>query len=96
MTIDQELIMKSAVLSRVAPREWADFMTALQKYGDELARQCVQAQPEHLQISQGRAQQCASLVTLFGDAGKTADRIATKEAARTAVQHRRAQWQRAS
>jgi hypothetical protein len=85
---EQELVKKSASLSRFAPREWAEFLSAMQNYGDALARVCVQSQPEHLQISQGRAQQCASLVALFGDAGKTADRIASKEAARAAVKRR--------
>lgn len=75
MRPDQELILKAASVATRAPMEWAGFVQALKEFADVKARECVSSPPEQLQITQGRAQQCASLVALFGDAVKSADRI---------------------
>jgi hypothetical protein len=88
-TVDSELVLKSASLSRIAPREWEEFLKAFRAYGDDQSRLCVQAATDQLHRMQGRAQQCDSLSDLFGNAGKTADRIAQKRAASAAVQQRR-------
>lgn len=85
MTPEQDLILKTASLSRATSGVvWEAFLKAFKEYGDVQMRLCVEAAPEHLARLQGRAQQCASLLALFGDAGKTADRIASKRAANTA------------
>ena len=75
MRTDQELVLSAASVASRAPVEWATFIKALKIYADEKASECVQSLPERLQLMQGRAQQCASLVTLLGDAVKSADRI---------------------
>ena len=78
---EKDLILMAATLSRAAPKEWKDFLGAVEKYGDVQTRRVVQASAGDLARLQGWAQQCASLIALFGDAGKSADRIATKRAA---------------
>ena len=75
LNLEKELIMKTAMLRRTAPHEFDEWVAVLQQYSSDVARQCVQAPPDHLHRIQGRAQQCEDLTTLFVNACKTADRV---------------------
>jgi hypothetical protein len=69
------LTLKAAALAKTAPTQWREFLAELELYGAAKSRECVMAPPEVLQVTQGRAQQVASLVALFTDAVKDAERI---------------------
>ena len=69
------LVLKAAALARSAPVQWREFLAELAVYVDVKKNECIQAPPEMLQVTQGRAQQLASLLTLFNNAVKDADRV---------------------
>lgn len=69
------LTLKAAALARAAPHQWREFLAELTVYANTKKDECIQAPVEVLQVTQGRAQQIASLVTLFNNAVKDADRI---------------------
>lgn len=75
---DRDLIVKSAAISRRAPNEWSDFLAAFKSYTDARRDQCVSSPVDTLQVAQGRAQQCASLLRLLEECVKTADQISEK------------------
>jgi hypothetical protein len=72
---DKDLTEPAARLARSAPGEWREFLEAFRKYTDARKDNCVLAQLDELQRSQGRAQQCVQLVALLSDAIKSADRM---------------------
>jgi hypothetical protein len=72
------LTLASASLSRAAPREWEQFLEEYKKHQAEITKQLVQSPGENVLVAQGRAQHAASLADLFGNAVKTADRVAKK------------------
>jgi hypothetical protein len=75
---DRELIVVSAAIARRAPEEWSDFLAAFKSYTDTRRDQCVSSPVDTLQVTQGRAQQCVSLLRLLEDCVRTADQIAEK------------------
>ena len=89
MRPDQDLIIKSASLARAAPHAWREFLGSLKNYSADQAVQCVQSPAAELTRMQGRAQQCAELLTLFENAVTTADRIKTPSAVQSATATRR-------
>ena len=72
---DADLVKKIASLRRCAPREFDEAVAALKEYSHRASALCVASPPDHLARLQGKAQQCAEIVTLFQDADKTANRI---------------------
>lgn len=76
----EELILKTADMSRAAPQEWRGFVAAAGRYAALLKEQCVQSPLEMLQRNQGRAQQASEFVTLFNEAVSKADRLITQAA----------------
>ena len=76
---DRELIFTSAAIARRAPEEWSDFLAAFKSYTETRRDQCVSSPVDTLQVAQGRAQQCVSLLRLFEDCVKTADQITEKK-----------------
>lgn len=89
MRPDQAFVQAVATLQRAAPAEWREFLRHFEVYAQKEAMACVSSPPADLHRMQGRAQQCASLQDLFGNAGKTADRIASKRAANSAAVQQR-------
>jgi ribosomal protein RSM22 (predicted rRNA methylase) len=77
---DRDLIFAAAHLAQRAPQEWAQFLSALVAYTDERRDECIQSPPAMLQVTQGRAQACATLRKLLADSVKTAVAIETKQA----------------
>jgi hypothetical protein len=75
---DRDLILKTASLARMAPKEWSDFLAAFKSYTDQRRDQCVSSPVDTILVSQGRAQQCASLLRLFDECMTTADQIQDK------------------
>lgn len=75
---DRDLIFTSAAIARRAPEEWSDFLAAFKTYTDARRDQCVSSPVDTLQVAQGRAQQCVSLLRLFEDCIRTADQITEK------------------
>lgn len=75
MRPDQNFTIRAAQVASAAPREWAMFVEAFKEYSAAEAALCVQAAPDALQRMQGRAQQCASLSTLFADPVNAASRV---------------------
>jgi len=75
---DVQLIVASAALARRAPEEWLDFLAAFKNYTDTRRDQCVSSPVDTLQVAQGRAQQCVSLLRLLEECVKTADQITEK------------------
>ena len=74
-----EFTLAVAALARAAPREWSGFLEELRNHAAIRANECVQAR-ELVHVAQGRAQEVTSLVALFQDAVKSADRITAKRA----------------
>lgn len=75
---DRELVVKAASLAQSAPMEWRSFLEAFKSYSDDQRRLCIEAPLPELQRMQGRAQQCAMLISLFEGAVKSADRTKSK------------------
>lgn len=75
---EQELILKSAELSRASPQLWNEFLAAFRQYTAERKNQLVAAPLEALPTAQGDARACATLEKLFGDAANSADRIVAR------------------
>jgi hypothetical protein len=69
------LTVKAAILARAAPHEWRAFLAELAVHTAEVKDNLVKAPIEEIQRAQGRAQQCASLLTLLSGAVNNADRI---------------------
>lgn len=65
-----ELASAAARLSRAAPNTWADFMKAFEVYTADLKDACVHAAADKILLTQGRAQQCVDLSSLFTNAIK--------------------------
>lgn len=78
MTARETLIMKSANLAQSAPREWSDFLAALETYSDALRRQCVSSPADQIFINQGRARQCEELLLDLRTCVQTAGKIQEK------------------
>jgi hypothetical protein len=76
---DRDLIITSAAIARRAPDEWTDFLAAFKSYTDTRRDQCVSSPVDMLQVAQGRAQQCVSLLRLFEECIRTADQITEKK-----------------
>ena len=75
---DRDLILKTAALARIAPTEWTAFLAAFKDYTDTRRDQCISSPVDTIQVAQGRAQQCVSLLRLFDECLKTADQIQEK------------------
>ena len=78
MSADRRLILAAAHLSHRAPHEWVEFITAFTAYADEKRDHVIEANPDSLQVTQGRAQACVALRKLFAECRETANRIETK------------------
>ena len=78
MKIDEELAIKVATLSRRAPQEWGEFLKAFDAYVEVRKEECIRAPLDMLQVTQGRAQNSATVLDLFRNAVSIADRIAIK------------------
>ncbi len=72
---DKKLVIAAAALARGNSASWQQFVIALKEYARGKAHSCVMSSADEVQLSQGKAQQCAQLTSLFEDAVKTADRI---------------------
>jgi hypothetical protein len=71
---DKELTLRAADLARAAPNSWNAFLHALEGTAGRLNIELVSwSEPRTIQVAQGRAQLCASLLTLFANAVKDAD-----------------------
>lgn len=75
---DRELILKTAFLARMAPKEWSEFLAAFKNYTDTRRDQCVSSPSDAIFRAQGQAQQCVMLLRLFEECLKTADQIQEK------------------
>jgi hypothetical protein len=73
--VKQRFAIAAAGLRHSAPREWNEFLTAVEAYAGLKAIECVQAPPLALPTAQGRAQQAAEFTTMLKDAESTASRI---------------------
>lgn len=78
MNKDRELTHRAAALARAAPREWPEFLQAMQEYTDEIRNHCISSPVETLQVSQGRAQNCRDLLRLFAECQETSDQMKEK------------------
>jgi hypothetical protein len=76
---ERRLIVVAAQLSSRAPEQWADFVAAFHAYTDDRKDDVVQANPDSLVNSQGRAQACVHLRKLFSECREQADRITTRQ-----------------
>jgi hypothetical protein len=76
---DRNLILVSAAIARRAPEEWSEFLEAFKSYTDTKRDQCISSPVDTIQVAQGRAQQCVSLLRLFEDCVRAADQIAEKK-----------------
>jgi len=73
------LTLTAAALAKTAPTQWREFLAELEAYSAIKAKECIQAPVEVLQVTQGRAQQVASLLTLFTNAVKDAERAGARK-----------------
>lgn len=75
----EELALAAARLSRAAPNHWADFLKVFAEHTLAHKDACVQAVADRVLITQGRAQLCVELCSLFTDAEKKAVELAAKQ-----------------
>lgn len=73
------LTLTAAALAKTAPTQWREFLAELEVYAAAKSKECIQAPVEVLQVTQGRAQQVASLLTLFTNAIKDAERVGARK-----------------
>lgn len=76
--VEQDLIVRAAVLARTSPDLWKQFVGALAAYSGQQATNCVQSPLDSLPVMQGRAQASARLHTLLADCVSSADKIEGK------------------
>ncbi len=69
----------AARLSRAAPNTWDDFIAAFEAYTAVRRDACVLAPADKIFVQQGKAQQCAELLSLFSTAIKSANEQAAKK-----------------
>jgi hypothetical protein len=74
----EELAIKATSLSRVAPREWHDFLQALAVYNEVHRKNLIMSPIPELPVNQGRAQSLATLFDQLQNCKATADKIAGK------------------
>lgn len=77
--MDRDFIKPAAMLARSNPEAWKLFIEELKKYSHAATEKLMEAPKDVLQVAQGRAKQCAELVTLLGNAVETADRIEQRQ-----------------
>lgn len=71
----EELILKAATLARSAPNEWREFVEALGKYNEVTRENLVKSPLNELPVNQGRALMSASILGIFVECLKSADKI---------------------
>lgn len=70
-----ELTIAAAEVKHAAPAQWQGMLEKLSQFTDKAKEDCIRSPVEMIQVTQGRAQQCALLFELFRDADKEANRI---------------------
>lgn len=78
MNRDRDLIIKSAILARSAPKAWDEFLGALSHFTNTQKDNCIQSPLEHLPVAQGRAQLAAHLLEVLAGCVQSADKIEGK------------------
>jgi hypothetical protein len=73
--LHNELAMAAAELMHSAPAPWKVFLERFCRFTEKAKEDCIRSPVDMIQVTQGRAQQCALLFELFADADKTAVRI---------------------
>jgi len=76
--VPDELVMAAARLARSNPNTWGEFLKLFSEYTDQRKNECVQSPPETVVVAQGKAQQCAELLTLFSDVVNKADKLSAQ------------------
>lgn len=71
----QRLVLAAVALRGQAPDAWAEFVAALDQAAVRAAEDCVASPPEHIHVSQGRAQQVRALVTTLSQCRELAAKI---------------------
>ena len=71
VTVEQDLIVAAARLSRAAPTPWDEFLTAFRAYARELAEKLVATPSDTVFVAQGRAQSVAGVAKLFDKCRET-------------------------
>lgn len=74
----ERLIHTAVSLSMAAPKEWEEFLKALEEYSIDINRRLLGAEPAILSNAQGQAIQAAYLLQLLTDARKTTQKVETK------------------
>lgn len=74
-----DLATAAAHLSRAAPNSWVNFIEAFDAYTALRVSACVQAPADKVLVTQGKAQQCAELSSLFTNAIQTANAMAKQK-----------------
>jgi hypothetical protein len=69
------LSLRADELARLDPTRWNAFLAELRQYSAFQTTACVNAPPDGVQVAQGAARQCATLLELLENAVKTADQI---------------------
>jgi hypothetical protein len=72
---DRDLVLKSAALARAAPREWSEFLAAMQGYTDRTVKELVASPPEILQVNQGRLRMLGTLLDTLVECKQAADKF---------------------
>jgi hypothetical protein len=72
---DKGMVLAAARLARTAPQQWDEFVSAFQEYTDDKIVDVIQAPPDMLSTTQGRAQGLTSLGRLLMECRKMAENI---------------------
>lgn len=71
----RQLILRAASIARAAGEDWDRFVAEFAAYTDDVKNQCISSNADTVQIAQGRARECASLLRLFSECRVVADQI---------------------
>jgi len=74
-----QLSIKAAALSRIAPEYWQAFLAELGAYSEASKDAVVTTTIEHLQVFQGRAQALRHLMTILHGAASTAAKLESRK-----------------
>jgi|APCry1669188879_1035177.scaffolds.fasta_scaffold97729_2 hypothetical protein len=76
--MDEDLIIRAAILARTAPESWKEFLGAFTQYTNKQRDNLVASPFETLPVAQGRAQACTRLLDLLVNCQSKADQYQGK------------------
>lgn len=75
----QALQVKAAALAMKCPKEWKEFMEALQVYVNQRKDEMVSSPPDLVMVAQGRAREASTFLRCMDDCVVVADQLSKRK-----------------